>query len=332
MSMSDPSTPIIPDAVAIVFDGGGGAEHVPLDAWPPAIEPGGESFFWVHLRQGSEAAENWLAEHGPDRFVVDALTAEETRPRCAAHGDGALLNLRGVNLNPGAEPEDMVSVRLWIEGSQVVGVWFRPLLAVRDLLDAISRNQAPKTPGELVARLALRLADRAEPTVAALNEKVDELEEQVLDETAELKRGKLADIRRTSIILRRFMFPQRDALWTLETEEFPWLSERDRSRIREAAERVTRLAEELDAIRDRAQIVQDQIMDMRAEQLNRHMLILSIAAAVFLPLGLLSGILGMNVAGMPGTENPWAFAIVCGIIAAIAAVEVWLFRKLGFLK
>jgi zinc transporter len=51
---------------------------------------------------------------------------------------------------------------------------------------------------------------------------------------------------------------------------------------------VARLGEELDAIRDRAQIVQDQIMDARAEAMNPQMLILSVVAAVFLPLGLIT--------------------------------------------
>ena len=240
--------------------------------------------------------------------------------------------LRGVNLNPGAEPEDMISARLWLEESKVVGVWLRPLMAVRDLFDAIERNQAPVSPGDLVAKLALRLADRAEPTVAMLNERIDALEEQVLAEAGSVPRGQLADIRRTAIVLRRYMLPQRDALTTLEIEDLRWLAERDRSRIREAADRVTRLGEELDALRDRAQIVHDQIMDKRSELMNRQMLVLSVVAAIFLPLGLLTGLLGINVGGIPGADNPWAFLIVCAVLVLVAAIQIWFFRLMGILR
>tara|TARA_R110000744_G_scaffold230748_2_gene348938 strand:- start:120 stop:506 length:387 start_codon:yes stop_codon:yes gene_type:complete len=128
------------------------------------------------------------------------------------------------------------------------------------------------------------------------------------------------------------MFPQRDALTTLEIEDLEWLTQRDRSRIREAAERVTRLAEELDAIRDRAQVVHDQIMDNRAEAMNRSMLVLSVVAVIFLPLGFLTGLLGINVGGIPGANDPWAFLVVCGLLLLVAVLQIWLFKRVGILR
>lgn len=330
-STSEPIS--LPDVAAFVFTGDGRAEKVELGALPE-IRPGDNafSFAWVHLRRDHHEATDWLRDSGLDAFVIEALTADETRPRCTVHGDGAVLNLRGVNLNPGAEPEDMISARLWIEEKRVVGVWLRPLRAVADLFEAIERNQAPSSPGDLIASLALRLADRTEPTVAALNERIDQLEERVFDVVPSARWDDLGSVRRTSIVLRRYMFPQRDALTTFEIEPLHWLGERDRSRIREASERVTRLCEELDAIRDRAQVVHDQIMDQRAERMNRQMLLLSIVAAIFLPLGLLTGLLGINVGGIPGAESPWGFTIVTALLVVIGAGQWLVFRWLGLFK
>ncbi len=220
-------------------------------------------------------------------MVIHALTAQETRPRCTVRGDGVLLLLRGVNLNPGAAPEDMVSVRLWLQAHRVVGVWLRPLRAV-----------------------------------AALNEVVDDLKPEMdVGEGGQMRR-RLSDTRRRAIMIRRYMVPQRDALSTLEIEDLPWLTHADRIRLREAAERVSRVGEELDAIRDRAQVVQDEIMDRRAEVMNRQMLLLSVVAAVFLPLGLVSGMSGMNVGGVPGTDMTWAFWVVTVLMAVIGAGHV----------
>ncbi|MDJ0897117.1 MAG: zinc transporter ZntB [Alphaproteobacteria bacterium] len=322
----------LPDVAAFAFDGAGKARSVNLEELS-AIKPGDNTsgFTWVHLRRDHQEVASWLKQFGLDDLVIDALTAEETRPRCTIHGDGALLNLRGVNLNPGEEPQDMISVRLWIEEKKVVGVWLRPLMAVRDLFDSIDRQRAPVSPGDLVAKLALRLADRAEPTVTCLNERLDALEEAIIDEAEVSTRLELAYARRAAIVLRRFLFPQRDALTTLQIEELHWLGSRDRSRLQEAAERVTRLAEELDAIRDRAQVVHDQIMEKRADTMNRHMLVLSVVAALFLPLGFLTGLLGVNLGGIPGTGEPWAFVILCVLLLALGALEYWVFRRLKWI-
>jgi zinc transporter len=318
-----------PDAAVFGFDGAGGARALDVDEIDSDTDA--YAFVWVHLRRGAPGTDELLHRICLDAFVESALVEEETRPRCTIHGDGALLILRGVNLNPGAEPEDMVSIRLWIEDRRIVSVGRRPLFGVADVMEGISRRQGPSRPGDLVARLALRLADRTEPVVAALNERVDDLEEAVLEQALSISRKELADIRRVAIVLRRYMIPQRDALTTFEIEDLAWLDQSDRSRLREASERVTRLGEELDAIRDRAQVVHDQIMDNRAEIMNRQMLVLSVVAAVFLPLGLVTGLLGINVGGIPLASDPWGFWVVCGLLVVIGGFQIWLFRRMGLI-
>ncbi len=302
---------------------GQGRQHLP--------QIDGPGYIWIRVDCARTGAREWLEGSGLEPLVLRALLAPETRPRCAVHGEGILMNLRGVNLNPGDEVEDMVSLRMWITARLVVTVQLRRLMAVGDVMAEVERGLAPEHPPELVTRLALCLADRAEPVVTGLNEQVDDLEDQVIDGLSAAARFELGTIRRVAIMLRRHMAPQRDALSTFEIEELPWVRAAERSRLREATERMTRLAEELDAIRDRAQVVQDQIMDSRAEVMNRQMLVLSVVAAIFLPLGLITGLLGINVGGVPGAESPAAFWIVSGALLAIGAVLAWLFYRIGML-
>lgn len=320
----------MPPLQTFLFDRQGGV--TPL--MPGADRPDGEGILWTHVKWQDEAGAAWLA--GPAKLapeVLAALTAPETRPRCTVmrtpQGDGAIINLRGVNLQKNAEPEDMISIRIWLEPGRIVSTWRRPLDAIRDMIDGIERGQAPHSPGDFTARMALRLADRAEPVVTGLNEIVDDMEDALLGEEAPAGlRSKLADVRRTAIVLRRYMFPQRDALSTLAIEDLPWLTERDRRQLREATDRITRLAEELEAIRERASVVQEQLMERRADAMNRNMLILAVVAAIFLPLGLLTGLLGINVGGIPGAATSWAFWAVCGLLLVIAGFQYWLFRRL----
>jgi zinc transporter len=317
------------ETLAYAFDGCSGAQVISLERSLLDTKGGKAAFTWTHLNRAAPETSQWLIDSGLDGFVIDALTAEETRPRCTVHGAGVLLNLRGVNLDSDETSQELVSIRFWIEEKRIISVFIRPSIAIHDLCHAIERNEAPNTVGDLVAKVALRLADRAEPIVAALNEKIDGLEETLLDEKSTVPRSQLAPIRQTAIALRRYLVPQKDALTTLEIEDLKWLGDRDRSHIREAAERTTRLGEELDAIRDRAQVIHDEILDRRAEAMNRQMLILSVVAALFLPLGLLTGLLGVNVGGIPGADNPWAFEILCVVLVVIGAVQIWLFKRIG---
>lgn len=321
----------LPDVVAILFDGAGnGRTFDPAELDGLTLDPA--AFAWVHVKRDAPGADALLEGLCLDRTVLGALTAEETRPRCSVHEDGLLLNLRGVNLNPGAELEDMVSVRFWVTRERVIGVSVRPLFALLDVIEATKRGQGPVSPGDLTSKLALRLADRAEPLVTTLNERIDALEEAVMDDDTAALRPQLSKLRRSAIMLRRYMAPQKDALTTMEIEDVDWLGQRDRIRLREAAERVGRLDEDLDAIRDRAQVVHDQIMDQRAEALNQRMLILAVISAIFLPLGLIAGLMGMNVGGIPGTSDPWGFWVVVGLIAVLAVgLGVWL-RATGLFR
>ncbi|MCF4099011.1 zinc transporter ZntB [Maritalea mediterranea] len=307
----------------------GTSKNIDMDvAATPKDAPASNGFQWVHVHGHREQLREALARQNLDPLIVNALTAAETRPRCTPIGNGAIIILRGVNLNEGAQPEDMVSIRIWVEQHRVVSCGIRPLKAIDDVVDMITSGRAPRTAGDLVAVFALRLADRVEPVVAELNEQVDGVEETLEIEDMSAVRRHLAEIRRSSIILRRFMFPQRDALTTFEVEGFSWISKLTLSHLREAVERVTRVCEELDSLRDRAQIIHDQIMDERAELMNKQMLVLTIVAAFFLPVGFLTGLLGMNVGGVPLMDSPYGFAAICGLVFVIFGIEYLIFKKL----
>ncbi|MEZ5872970.1 MAG: zinc transporter ZntB [Nitratireductor sp.] len=324
------------EGFAFRFDGKGGGIEIPVsDAIAAFAKPEPLSgkrarqrgFVWLHCLRGSAPALQLAADNVIDPLVMETLSADETRPRTIVYGDDSvLINLRGVNLNPGSEPEDMVSVRFWMTSAAVLGIWVRPLIATLELVTAIRKGHCPATPGELIARLSLRIADNMEPVIGELGERIDALELVSVNGSTVPHRRELAELRRSSIALRRFMSPQRDAITTLEIEDLTWLRERDRSRLREASDRIMRMNEELEMVRERASVVHDEIMDARAERMNRQMVILSVVAAIFLPLSLLAGMLGMNVGGIPGLHDPHAFLVISAAMLAIAVALALAFR------
>ena len=120
-------------------------------------------------------------------------------------------------------------------------------------------------------------------------------------------------------------------MFRLDADNVDFLDRDNRISIRESVERITRMVEELDAIRERAGIISDQLADRRAEEMNRNMMILSIVAAIFLPLGFLTGLLGINVGGIPLANSALGFPLVCALSVAIGGGLILYFRSLKWL-
>ncbi|HEX9592014.1 MAG TPA: zinc transporter ZntB [bacterium] len=314
------------------LDGKGGGREVGGDRREntAASEPIAPTvgLLWLHLDHEDPATRRWFEEEsGVDPVVYDALLADETRPRSVARRDGLLVILRGVNLNPGSDPEDMVSVRMWIEAHRVMTLRHRRVIAIQDIREALDAGDGPTDAGEFVVEIADRLSSLMAPVLSDVDDQVDALEDQVLEAESFELRAKIGGLRRQVISLRRYLAPQRDAMARLQGERVSWLGELHREHLRELGDRITRYVEDLDAARDRAAVAQDELNSRLAEQMNKTMYMLSIIAGIFLPLGLLTGLLGINVGGIPGTENPVAFTIVCALLFAVALIQVWIFRR-----
>lgn len=313
----------IREGVAIKLDWDG------IRAWVPDAS----GFLWIGLNAHKTEARAWLyKESGIHKLAAQALMAEETRPRALHIGQGLVINMRGVNLSPGAAPEDMVSARIWLEPQRLISVQMRRLKAIGDVRSMLLKPETmPVNVGSLLSAIATRLTDRMEPVILGASDKLDALEEESLEDSGKDIRVRLGRLRRESIILRRYIAPQRDLLNHLGADQAAPFDDKARLELRETADRVTRLVEELDAVRDRASVVSDQLADQRADDMNRNMLILSVVAAIFLPLGFLTGLLGINVGGIPGADNAAAFWIVVILCVTLGGALMTYFHRRGWL-
>jgi zinc transporter len=311
--------------VSYLLDGQGGGRRF---GWPDIADwSPDKGLLWVHLNRDSEDARQWLEQDsGLDPLVVEAMLAESTRPRCAQMHNGVMLFLRGVNLNPGADPEDMVSIRLWVEGTRIISVRLRRLLSIDDMRSALDQGHGPTGIGDFVVSLSDRLASRMAGVIADIDDEVDHLQDQVLEAESRQLRSELNNLRRVIIALRRYLAPQRDALSRMTNLKVPWMGERDQLHLREEADRVTRYVEDLDAARERAAVTQEELGNRLSEQLNSRMYVLSVVAAIFLPLGFLTGLFGINVGGIPMAENPQGFIDIVLMLLLITGLQVVLFR------
>lgn len=320
--MSDTETPFV---CAFVLDGRGGGRAVePADIvdWSPE-----RGVLWAHLDLNWPSSRHWLRERNDiDEVIEQALLANETRPRAVTSDRGLLLVLRGVNMNPGADPDDMVAIRLWIEPQRIISSRRRKLLSIQDLREAILAGNGPRTVGEFVVRLVERLAERIGEVVDDIEDSVEHAEQlSTSADTTELQ-NVVGDLRRQTAAIRRYLAPQRDALDRLYRNPGSLFTHEEADELREQADRITRYLEDLDLVRERAIVLREELMNRIAHEQNSRVYLLSVVAAIFLPLTFVTGLLGMNVAGLPGTANPIAFSLSLVLMVALGVGLAILFR------
>lgn len=313
---------------AYLIDGKGGARPVgwsEVISWTPA-----DGEIWVHLDYTHPSAVTYLHEQcGINPIASDALVAEDSRPRAIAFEEAVLVTLRGVNLNPGERPEDMISIRCWIETGRLITTRHRRLQSIDTLRERLAGATKPKNVNDLFYLLANGLSARVDDAVSLIDETVDSLEEAALDDATASGRGlerQLGQMRRRAITLRRFLAPQREALGSLQSGIGPF-SDRERAHLREVTDHNLRILEDLDATRERAAVVQEELMHRASDQMNRNMYMLSVIAAIMLPLGFITGLLGINVGGLPLAHSGNGFWIVVGSLVVLVAIQVYIFRR-----
>lgn len=274
----------------------------------PAININSQHLQWVHIRYDAIDAVNQLQAIGLDGAVIDALTAEETRPRTVVLKQGTLVLLRAINTNDADDPEDMISLRIWFTQQFIITArkQGRRLLPIEDMRLALDSANPPNKVGDFIVTLVEKIADRIGETVDSIDENLIHLEENMFESVHGETRTRLALTRRQIASIRRYLAPQRDALEAINRSQNV-LTDVDVFAIRQITDRTTRYVEDLDLARERAVFLQEELRNQIAEQQNTRMYVISIVTAIFLPLTFLTSVFGMNVAGLPGTENINAF-------------------------
>lgn len=317
---------------ACLLDGRGGCKNLDWDGvrkWQAE-----DGVLWVHLERDEPAAQAWLKdESGIDSVIVEALLADDTRPRVDEGEDALLVFLRGVNRQTGSDPVELVPIHVWVNAQRLISLRDRNnyLLALRDIRESLNTGKGPRTVGDLFVQIAEKIVKYVDPVLNELDDEADRLDENCVTSDGQDWRQPLASIRQRTITLRRYLAPQREALFRLQIEDVSWLGRRDRVHLREITDKVLRYVDGLDMVRDRTTILHEDLTAQIAERIALTSNRLTGIAALFLPPSLVAGMLGMNLAGIPAHDHDLSFLIVCAVIIAIMALEYWVLRRLRWI-
>ncbi len=295
-------------------------------------KPEGDGWVWLHFDLDDKPTTKWLNKYqGMLASVAQALGSIRTRPRSYVFNRGILLILRGINLNAGEKAENMLSLRLWMNDKIVITTRREKLMAVDAIRKEIVAGKCPQTPAHLVIGVVQGLIERITEKVESLDDAITALEDNRGDTTPEALQKKVQTIRSQAITLLRHITPQKPALAELVEAQTPYLDAEQRGSLRVLTSRISGDIGELIAVRDRAEAMQAAIASEQAERLNKTMYLLAIISVFFLPLSLFTGLLGINVGGMPGEGWTPSFNIVLILMAVMGGFTWWIMKKLKFI-
>lgn len=284
------------------------------------IEPG----HWYHCQRDAAGVREWLVSNTIPASIVDSLLAEDTRPLYEQYDEqNFLLILRGVNLNDNADPADMLSVRILFYNGALISSRKIPSKTINALRNALLEGHGPKNLAELVLGIIDGLNRNIDSYLDLVEEKIS-----TFDDETELSL-ELMNTHKALLKIKRFIKPQQYAIDDYQNSSVP-LASNKHLRLRHSVNTITRINETLDFYLSELEIIKGELRQYHAEKMNQNTYLFSVIAAIFLPTSFLTGLLGVNVGGIPGTESPVAFSLFCAGLVAIFALEFWILRRLQF--
>lgn len=310
---------------ALILDSIGGCNQDSAVALAQ-FKSGGEGI-WVHLKADNADSASWLGtESNLHEVAIQSLLSEETRPRTLTRGNRLLLTLRGANTAITRDADDLISLRLWSDGKRLVSSYLRPLACSADLRQWLEDGEGPIDIAGAITLIVDAVVDSLHETMTTFEDQVLIFEDTLFESTDSDSRSKLSLLRKQLISVRRYLVPQREALERLASSTIDWLDDNHRIAIRESNDRLTRFIEQIEELRDRASLAQEELVARLSEDTSRRSYVFAVVATLFLPLGFLTGLLGINVGGMPGVDNEMAFWWVTGICGSVGSVLLIAFR------
>lgn len=288
---------------------------------------------WRHLAQTNAQARDWvLNKSGIPIGEAKAMMADHARPRCVQTEQGLLFIGRSVNLDPASVPEDVKSIRVWIDQGGIVTVVKRRMRSAETIAQRFGTAETPQSPADVLVQLFAQMIQFIAPVVQELGDQLDDIQDTVIDDNAPTAQiSDLSPLRLRAVSLHRYLAPMYDAAITLCNAPQLTSSKALKGEASLIKDQLGRIVEELSAIDGRAAVTRDEIISQRSDQLNQRVYVLTVLAGVCLPLTVLTGMLGMNVGGVPLAQSAAGFWLTTLSMLTLAGLTLGVLRLIKWI-
>jgi len=259
--------------------------------------------------------------------VEDCLSTKIHHPKIDDYGGYLFIVLHGIDHAAGADIVETAELALFLGPSFVVSVHRAPLYSIDDVARLVEDDGRPMRRGADFLAYALidGLVDNVLPTIDRMSEVAEELEEEAISSPHRSTLQGVMQLKRSALRIHRITAPQRETMNRLARREFHIVSEEAQIFYRDVYDHMVRIEDLVQSLRDSADNALATYLSAVAIQQNETMRVLSIVAAIFMPLTLVAGIYGMNFENMPELGWSWGYFAVLGFMGAVAAAAVWWF-------
>lgn len=265
------------------------------------------------------------------KLAIDDCLGERIHPpKVDEFENHIFVILHGVNHTIESDIVETSQLELFIGANFVVSHHTFPILSNREVKRLVEENGRPMKRGAdfLAHEIADALIDNVLPTIDIMNDIADDIEEEAIHNPQKTTLEAILKLKRSTMQIHRVMAPQREILNRLSRREFSIISGEAQIYFRDIYDHLVRIEDLNQGIRDRTDNALSTYMSSIANRQNETMKILSIVAAIFLPLTLLAGIYGMNFDYMPELSWRWGYFAVLGLMGlVIISVFWWLWLK-----
>ncbi len=298
---------------------------------PAWLAPGSGMVVWVDLQSPTAEEARLLSDlfHFHELAVEDAL-AETHHPKVDTYPTYLYVILHGIDFQAREHRFTTKDVDFFLGQQYLVTVHAGTSRSIGSVEHVCSRNHSVLAggPAALMHRIVDTMVDNYRPEVDKLSARLDDLEKEVFHATETRLTRRIIDFKRDVASLRRVVLPQRDVVARLARREFPIISEPLSYRFRDIYDHLVRLTDEATLFQDRIASLLDAHLSIVSNQLNTVMKVLTIMSTLFMPMTVLTGLYGMNVA-LPQFAGGSAaqFWWIVGIIVAMSSGMLMFFRR-----
>jgi zinc transporter len=289
---------------------------------PESADPAsGPSDVWVDLDVTDDAGRRWLAdESGLSDEILERLLEPSAVTYWRRFGRGFHFNVHAGLPIPDSAAIGVIDFGIWLEPGRIITVRRSPVPMLDQAVVDCATDEGPSSAWELVVYALSEAMSGVEQNLHDLNAGIDHLEDAILNSEEESPIRRIAELQKRLVYARRFRLPLANMVSFISSQPRSVIDGDLRDDLEGVMHALAQNQEMLCLAIDRAAALQVQIRDQIADSMNAATYRFTWVATVFLPLGFLTGLLGINVAGIPGDHNPFAFWVVCGALCVIAGL------------
>jgi len=315
---------------AMSFDDKGCGRLVPSEEAAAGLDAFGSGFLWLHFDlKSADLGSLMEANHVGPRALVEAVFRPDEHQRVTVQGEhvgGVVADLA----RPGAKPDAAGRLHFVMGPRTLVSGRRGPVESPDAARATAEQGHMMATPVVLLETMVLHVIMSMAETGQRLTDELDGIEDHVIGGRVREERRRLGPIRRAAVRLHRQLLGLSAVFHRLEDDDAaPGLPGSAAEVAARLAQRLDALDRDVNAMGERARLLQEEIAARVAEETNRQLYVLSILSALFLPPTFVTGLFGMNVKGLPLSDDPRGFLLVIGLSAFSGAATYALIRALG---